>query len=124
MRIRREQEYIRKPWYSLKLVVQDNFSRFVTVSAAAVLVLAALVFYRTSLPGRMGTDLPAEVEQQIRSGRSVELVQERSDYYSGEVNYVLEKVTPQDIEQGVIVSDPHDPAHGTVGSQEITLISF
>ena len=68
--------------------------------------------------------LPAEVTRELMSNESVELVQDTEEFRYDEINYILEKASPRDIEQGIIVTGPSDPLNTPSGYQDMILISF
>jgi len=121
IRICREHEALKKPWYVLKCTILDNALRFLTIPAAAILIIVSVFFYRYNTPDTPVSSLPPDVARELNAEIGVELVTNPDDSQVEEVNYVLEKATTVDIERGIIMSGD---TGGAMESQVITLISF
>lgn len=122
LRIRQEYQNAQNPWYSTKLVFRDNLSKFILIPAATVVLVLALALYHPFSTNDAVPGAPAQV--QLDTGTGVELVMDENAPANEEVNYIMEKVTPSDIEQGVMTPVMTGSGSGAVDSQDITLISF
>jgi anti-sigma factor RsiW len=121
LRIRQEYQRSQNPWYSVKVAFRENLSKFVVIPAAAAAMIAALAVYHTMT---MPNALPVAPLQVQLEGRGVELVGDENASTNEEVNYVLEKVSPYDIQQGSFSPVMSGSGNDAAGSQDITLISF
>jgi anti-sigma factor RsiW len=122
LRIRREYQSARNPWYSARLVFRNNLSKFILIPAAAMVLVLTLAVYHSFTTNDAAPGNPAQVL--LDTGRGVELVMDENAPANEEVNYIMEKVTPSDIEQGIMTPVMTGSGNGAVGSQDITLISF
>ena len=120
-RLREEQRNLQSPWYSLKLVVRENLSKFIVIPAATMMLIGALAVYHAAMIGGAGTGAPESVQLK---GEGVELVMDENEPMDMQVNYVLEKMNPGDVEMEFWSPSEAGAAKIAPGTQDITLISF
>jgi hypothetical protein len=122
LRIRKEYQNTQSPWYSLKLAFRENLSKFVVIPAATAVLIVALAVYHSFSTSNTVTTIPAEA--QFDSGKGVELVMDDNESANEQINYILETVSPNEIQQGFFSPFMYGSGDGSGGSQDITLISF
>ena len=123
LRIRRERVNLQKPWYPLLAAIREQYARLILLPAAAVLLAAGFTFYQNLPSGPMHMGLPQEVVQQLQRGVSVDLASDVEGEQVDEINYVLEKASPGEIEQGIMLTG-RSRMKNRVSQQDIMLISF
>lgn len=120
LRLRREQQFMKRPLYQLTHAVRDNFRRLLLVPAAAAVLMVSVIYFSADPAVDAPHSLPPSVVQELESMDGVELTADTGEHEIDQVRYVLETVTQHDIERGLIGTGET----GTASLPSFNLISF
>ena len=118
-RLIRENILIRNPFYRMRLYISENIRAFITVPAAAALLLAGFFFYSgNGVNHNSGTQITSKItiENNDPAGRAF------ADAPDEDVNYVLESVGES--ETGIGTAPRNTSAARAISTNTVTLISF
>ena len=117
--IRKEQRLMKNPLYLFRIFLRENYQKFVFVPVVGIILFGWITFNETGVNSKIAVSLKniiAEVMQQDDSQPMNELGVEK-------VNYILESVSPMDVEKGIMVEYPY-VSNGQISNSQLTLVNF
>lgn len=121
--IRREHERLRNPFYSARIFFRENMLPFLTIPAvAACLIVGMLVYSNVNSP--ITSDLPQSVMVQFDSQKGVDLIDDAEPTQVVDEQYVLDTVTPQDLQNGLFLIENGSFIPVNRETRNLTLVNF
>ena len=118
--IRLENNHLRSPLYRFKLFFQENTYTFVTVPAVALIILVGMFNYVGNQENHMNTEITENSSNSITLGPSTAIEETPEEL----INYVLESVTPLDVESGIFLNEHNNMPQTASTENKIKLINF
>jgi hypothetical protein len=118
-RLSRENSLLQSPFYRMRLYISDNLQAFITVPAAAVILLAGFLFYSgNSSFQNSDPQFSSQITTEKDSSSDHQIVGSQGE----EVFYVLDSIDPKDAGAGVVKRNASEAR--TTSNNTVTLISF
>jgi len=118
--IRLENNRLRSPLYRFKLFFRENAYTFVTVPAAALIILFGMFHYVGNQDNNMQTEITENYSNSITPGSPVTIEETPEEL----IHYVLESVTPLDVESGIFLDEQSEVSPTTSTESNIKLVNF
>lgn len=117
--LRNEQKRLQNPLYKFRLYFAENYQKFVLVPAV-VLALAGWMLFNDS---GLKTQIALPFKNVIAQISGKEISRQETELGVERVNYILESVTPGDVEEGII-TEHSGGTKGSVANAQLTLVNF
>ena len=118
--LRLENNRLRSPLYRFKLFFRENAYTFVTVPVAALIIVVGMFNYVGIEDNNMQTEITENYSNSITPGPPVTIEETPEEL----INYVLESVTPLDVESGIFLNEQINMSQTTSTENNIKLINF
>ncbi|MDP8218569.1 MAG: zf-HC2 domain-containing protein [Candidatus Theseobacter exili] len=118
--IRLENNHLRSPLYQFKLFFRENAYTFVTVPAVALIIVVGMFNYVGIEGNNMQTEITENYSNSITSGPPVTIEETPGEH----INYVLDSVTPLDVESGIFLNEQNKISQTTSTENNIKLVNF
>ncbi len=121
--IRREHERLRNPFYSARIFFHENMLPFIAIPAVAASMIVGIFVY-SNVNGPIASDVPRSVMLQLDSREGVDLIHDIEPTEVVDEQYVLDTVTPQDLQKGLFLIENESFVPINRETHDLTLVNF